>query len=180
MSCSVPPPPPGLCLCVLSVLLCCQNKRLVFQSGWRGTRSADKGPCRRSSCSTLLRMKHEIASLLIDTGHLHLPHYFFPFLAIFFFLHSPSNSAYLWFPPQTIRMTYLFSPSLQLLLTLLSSSYLELMPCRILLLSSMRGWISKWMFSLSLYLLPIQSIISVSYSHIQKTQEWNCWACSHV
>lgn len=30
------PSPRALCLCVLAALLCCQTRRLVIQSGWRG------------------------------------------------------------------------------------------------------------------------------------------------
>lgn len=159
------PSPQAQCLCVLSALLCCQSRRLVIQSGWRGA---------------VLQIRPVLKELLLYAAPYvawdWLPAYrrgtfasfplFSPFLSIS--LHPPSNSPYLLVPPWTIRITYLFSSSLQLLLILLSSSYLRQMPCQIQLLSSIRGWRYKWM-SFSSYLLPVHSIISVLYSDIQKT-----------
>lgn len=55
-------------------------------------------------------------------------------------LHPLSNSVYLLFPRLTIRITYLFSSSLQMLLILLSSRYLRQMLCQIPLLSNISGW----------------------------------------
>lgn len=139
------PSPQALCLCVLSALLCCQTRRLVIQSGWRGV---------------AVQIRPVLKELLLHAapyvGWDWLPAYrrrtfaslqlFSPVLSIS--LHSPSNSPYLLVPPSTIRLTYVFPSSLQLLLILLPSGYLQQLLCQILLLSSIRGCRYKWMFSL--------------------------------
>lgn len=85
----------------------------------------------------LLHTFAEIGSLLINAGHFLFSNYFPP-LSIS--LHPPSNVPYLLVPPLTIRITNSFSSSLQMLLILLPSSYLQQMLCQIPLLLNIRGW----------------------------------------
>ena len=113
--------PLSLCTAFLVLL---SEQEISHSIRLRRSRSADKGPCWRSPFSTRRRMSREIGSSLIDTGHLHLSHY----ASLSLFSHSPSNSPYLC----EFRITDSFPP----LLCLCSSfSYLEQMPCQILLLS---------------------------------------------
>lgn len=168
------PPPQALCLCVLLVLLCCQNWRLVIQSGWRGV---------------FLQIRPMLKELLLHTAPYVawdcLPAYrrrtfaSFPlFLSLSLRLFALLNLPYLVVPPWTIWITLLVSSPLRLLLILLPSSYFQQMPRQILLLSSIRG-LEIWLNILfvysrysQFYLISIQTL---------KRQEWEllslqpCW-----
>lgn len=154
MTCSVPRLASSfhllrLCIGVLSALLCCQNRRLVIQSGWRGV---------------VQQIRPVLKDLLLHTtpyvGWDWLPAYrrstFASFLPVSFISLRPL--------PQTRPLSQFLSELSELhtyfpsLSNCFSFSYLQ-MHCQILLLSSIRGWKYKCISS-PLYLLPVQSIIS--------------------
>lgn len=149
------PSPQALCLCVLSALLCCQTRRLVIQSGWRGVvlqirPCAEGAPSqRRSICWLRLASRLSTQDIFFSpTSRPPPPRPTHPFPSISFC--PPSNSPYLSssLNYQNNILILLLSSLSPLLLILLSSSYLQQMLRQIPLLSSIRGCRYKWMFSL--------------------------------
>lgn len=177
------PSPQALCLCVLSALLCCQTRRLVIQSGWRGVvlqirPCAEGAPSqRRSICWLRLASRLSTQDIFFSpTSRPPLPAPRTPFLLSLFAL--PQTRPIL-VPPSTIRITYSFSSS-PLSLHCFSFCFHPAIfnKCSV----KFRFYLALGAADInecSLYLLPLESIISFLYSGIQKTQEWNCWACSH-
>lgn len=159
------PSPQAQCLCVLSVLLCCQSRRLVIQSGWRGV---------------VLQIRSMLKELLLHAA---------PYVA-WDWLPAYRHRIFASFPPFLPLSLYLFCTLPQT--RPISESLCELSELHtyFLPLSNCFSFCShpailnkcpvKLCFYLALeagdinecsllYLLPVQSIISVLYSHIQKT-----------
>lgn len=93
------PSPRALCLCVLSALLCCQTRRLVIQSGWRGVvlqirPCAEGAPSqRRSICWLRLAPRLSSQDIFFSPTSRSPPRPMHPFPSIS--LCPPSNSPYL-------------------------------------------------------------------------------------
>lgn len=90
------PSPRALCLCVLSALLCCQNRRLVIQSGWRGV---------------VLQIRPVLKELLLHAS---------PYVA-WDCLPAYRRGTFASFPLFLSLSVYLFAPSLKLAVSLGSS-----------------------------------------------------------
>lgn len=162
------PSPQALCLCVLSALLCCQTRRLVIQSGWRGSRSPDKASAEGASSPRRSVCWQRLAPCLsTHTTFASLP-LFFSFLSLSLCTLPQTHPISYFLSPLSELHTYFLPPFCSRFSFCSQHGYLQHMLWQILLLSSIRGWRYKWMFS-SLYLLLVQSIISVLYSDIQKT-----------